>query len=128
MPRISLGLFTDRLRPSVRVLHDELNSKCQEAQALTGKLHESERLNVALTTENKEIQRKYELELATRQTLEHTLEESQRSLGDEKEARNRTDASHRECTEKIADSERQVGRPSFSSFYTRSFLTPRSIN
>ena len=128
MLRHSLALFADRLLCFARVLHDELNGKCQEAQTLTGKVHEYERLNVALSTENKEIQRKYELELAIRQSLEHTLEESQRSLSDEKEARNRADTSHRESTEKIADLERQVGRPLLPSRYRRSFLTSRSVN
>ncbi|CAF5228445.1 unnamed protein product, partial [Rotaria magnacalcarata] len=60
------------------------------------------------TTENKEAQRKYELELENRRTFERNFEETQRSLEYEKQAKIQMEAMNREWIEKITILERQL--------------------
>lgn len=109
-----------------RRLHEDLNAKCQDENMLNSKLYELERKNVVLATENKEVsvfknshhfgifffffqaQRKYELELENRRTLERNLEEAQRLLDNERQVKNQMGATNREWTEKISSLERQV--------------------
>ncbi|CAF4430484.1 unnamed protein product, partial [Rotaria sp. Silwood2] len=98
----------NELEIRVRRLYDDLNVKCQEEQSLNGKLYEIERKNVILTTENKEAQRKYELELENRRTYERNLEEIHRTLEYEKQAKTQMDATNREWIEKITTLERQI--------------------
>ncbi|CAF3673868.1 unnamed protein product [Rotaria socialis] len=97
----------NELEIRVRRLYDDLNVKCQEEQLLNSKLYEIERKNVILTTENKEAQRKYELELENRRTFERNFEETQRSLEHEKQAKIQMEAMNREWMEKINVLERQ---------------------
>ncbi|CAF4574909.1 unnamed protein product, partial [Rotaria magnacalcarata] len=61
---------------------------CQDEKVLNSKLYELERKNVVLVTENKEAQRKYELELENRRTFERNLEETQRLLDNERQVKN----------------------------------------
>ncbi|CAF4776285.1 unnamed protein product, partial [Rotaria magnacalcarata] len=98
----------NELEIRVRRLYDDLNVKCQEEKSLNSKLYEIERKNVILTTENKEAQRKYELELENRRTFERNFEETQRSLEYEKQAKIQMEAMNREWIEKITILERQL--------------------
>ena len=120
-------------------LNENLNAKCQEEQALNTKLLDLERKNIVLATQSQEVrnpsiefmihnsslffqaQRKYELELDNRRTFERNLEETQRSLEQERQTKNQMGATNREWMEKIVNLERQVNPsrlpslPSFSS-------------
>ncbi len=55
-----------------------------------------------------QAQRKYELELENRRTCEQNLEEVQRILESEKQARNQMGVTNREWTERVTNLERQV--------------------
>ncbi|CAF0817549.1 unnamed protein product [Adineta steineri] len=66
------------------------------------------KLNVILATENKEIQRKYEIELEKAHACANFLEDTQRALEHEKQHKNQIDAINRELAEKIIHSERQL--------------------
>ncbi|CAF5057186.1 unnamed protein product, partial [Rotaria sp. Silwood1] len=98
----------NELEIRVRRLYDDLNVKCQEEKSLNSKLYEIEKKNIILTTENKEAQRKYELEIENRRTSERNLEEIQRTLEYEKQAKTQMDATNREWTDKITLLERQI--------------------
>ncbi|CAF3051750.1 unnamed protein product [Rotaria sp. Silwood2] len=98
----------NELEIQIKCLHEDLNAKCENEKNLNSKLYELERKNVVLTTENKEIQRKYERELENRQTFERNLEETQCLLDDERQVKNLTDITNREWTDKLTNLERQL--------------------
>ncbi|CAF1115190.1 unnamed protein product [Rotaria sordida] len=98
----------NELEIRVRRLYEDLNIKCQDEQSLNSKLYDIERKNVILTTENKEAQRKYELELENRRTYERKLEEIQRTLENEKQTKTQMDSTNRESIEKLTILERQI--------------------
>jgi len=97
----------NELEIRMRRFHEDLNNKCQDEKILNSKLYELERKNVVLATENKEAQRKYELELENRRTLERNLEEIQRLFDNERHMKNQMGVTNREWTEKITSLERQ---------------------
>ncbi|CAF3799316.1 unnamed protein product [Rotaria magnacalcarata] len=92
----------------MRRFHEDLNAKCQDEKVLNSKLYELERKNVVLVTENKEAQRKYELELENRRTFERNLEETQRLLDNERQVKNQMGVTNREWTDKLTSFERQL--------------------
>ncbi|CAF1596153.1 unnamed protein product, partial [Adineta ricciae] len=98
----------NELELRMRRLHEDLNAKCQDEKVLNSKLYELERKNVVLATENKEAQRKYELELENRRTFERNLEELQRLYDNERQVKNQMGVTNREWTEKISNLERQL--------------------
>ncbi|CAF1425308.1 unnamed protein product [Adineta steineri] len=98
----------NELEIRLRRLYDDLNIKCQEEKSLNNKFYELEKLNVILATENKEIQRKYEIELEKAHACANFLEDTQRALEHEKQHKNQIDAINRELAEKIIHSERQL--------------------
>ncbi|CAF1365200.1 unnamed protein product [Adineta steineri] len=103
---------TERIKNDLEIrlrrLYDDLNIKCQEEKSLNNKFYELEKLNVILATENKEIQRKYEIELEKAHACANFLEDTQRALEHEKQHKNQIDAINRELAEKIIHSERQL--------------------
>ncbi|CAF1345811.1 unnamed protein product [Didymodactylos carnosus] len=96
------------LETRLRRLHDDLNAKCQDEKVLNTKIFELERKNVVLQTENKEAQRKHEMEIENRRALEISLEESQRQFENERYGKNQMVNTNREWTEKITNLERQL--------------------
>ncbi|CAF1430443.1 unnamed protein product [Adineta ricciae] len=96
------------LEVRVRRLHDDLNAKCQEEQLLNSKLYDVEKLNVVLTTEFKEAQRKHELELESHRLHEKNFEEIKLALEYEKQSKIQVDVTNRELTDKITHLERQL--------------------
>ncbi|CAF4771522.1 unnamed protein product, partial [Rotaria sp. Silwood1] len=98
----------NELEIRMRRLHEDLNAKCQDEKILNSKLYELERKNVVLATENKEAQRKYELELENRRTFERNLDEVQRLLDNERQVKNQMGVTNREWTDKLISLERQL--------------------
>ncbi|CAF3587436.1 unnamed protein product [Rotaria sordida] len=98
----------NELEIRMRRLHEDLNAKCQDEKILNSKLYELERKNVVIATENKEAQRKYELELENRRTLERNLDEVQRLLDNERQVKNQMGVTNREWTDRLTSLERQL--------------------
>ncbi|CAF1315214.1 unnamed protein product, partial [Didymodactylos carnosus] len=95
------------LETRLRRVHDDMNAKCQDEKVLNTKIYELERKNVVLQTENKEAQRKYEMEIENRRSFEIRLDELQRLLENERYGKNQMVNTNREWTERITNLERQ---------------------